>query len=148
MQFQRADRDIHSVINYLIPRGVTYQGIAYQKDGDYATRHDGGATAAYRFDLPSGYLKAVTDFDTWGINHDFSVQANGYRFVQYRYKNVSTQSWIGGGNLYSPTVYSSSSAKRGSDLYKLNTTDMFNVSAFDDITINNSFSLMLSLSNT
>ena len=160
MQFQRADRDIHSVVNYLIPRGGFYptnpnppfspiaSSVYYTKDGDYVTRHHGGATAAYRFDLPSGYLKAVTDFDTRGINHDFSVQANGYRFVQYRYKNVSTQSWIGGGNLYNPTVYSSSSAKRGSDLYKLNTTDMFNVSALDDITINDNFSLMLSLSNT
>jgi len=147
MQFQRADRHIHSVVNYLIPRGRTFRGVTYQKDGDYVTRHDGGATAAYRFDLPSGYLKAVTDFDTWGLNHDFSVQANGFRYVQYRYKNVSTQSWIGGGNLYSPRVYSGSNAKRGSDLYKLSTTDMFNVSVLDDITINDQFSLMLSLSN-
>ena len=147
MQFQRADRHIHSVVNYLIPRGRTFQGVTYQRDGDYVTRHSGGATAAYRFDLPSGYLKAVTDFDTWGLNHDFSVQANGYRYVQYRYKNVSTQPWIGGGNLYSPRVYSGSNAKRGSDLYKLSTTDMFNVSVLDDITINDQFSLMLSLSN-
>ena len=147
MQFQRADRHIHSVVNYLIPRGRTFQGVTYQRDGDYVTRHSGGATAAYRFDLPSGYLKAVTDFYTWGLNHDFSVQANGYRYVQYRYKNVSTQSWIGGGNLYSPRVYSGSNAKRGSDLYKLSTTDMFSVSLLDDITINDQFSLMLSLSN-
>ena len=159
MQFQRADRDIHSVVNYLIPRGGFYptnpnppfspiaSSVYYTKDGDYVTRHSGGATAAYRFDLPSGYLKAVTDFDTWGLNHDFSVQANGYRYVQYRYKNVSTQPWIGGGNLYSPRVYSGSNAKRGSDPYKLSTTDMFNVSLLDDITINDQFSLMLSLSN-
>ena len=127
--------------------GMQFRSVTYQRDGDYVTRHDGGATAAYRFDLPSGYLKAVTDFDTWGLNHDFSVQANGFRYVQYRYKNVSTQSWIGGGNLYSPRVYSGSNAKRGYDLYKLSTTDMFNVSVLDDITINDQFSLMLSLSN-
>ena len=148
MQFQRADRDTHTIVNYLIPRGGSAFGQHYTKDGDFAIRHGGGATAAYRFDLPSGYLKAVTDFDTWGLNHDFSVQANGYRYIQYRYKNLTTTDTIGRGNLYDPVVYSHSGAKRGSNLYKLSTTDMFNVSALDDITINDQFSLMLSLSNS
>ena len=48
-QFQRADRHIHSVVNRIT-----------DKNGNYDTYHSGGATAAYRFDLPSGYLKAVT----------------------------------------------------------------------------------------
>ena len=86
--------------------------------------------------------------DTWGLNHDFSVQANGYRYIQYRYKNLTTTDTIGRGNLYDPVVYSNSGARRGSDLYKLSTTDMFNVSALDDIKINDQFSLMLSLSNS
>jgi tonB-dependent receptor domain protein len=148
MQFQRADRDTHTIVNYLIPRGGSAFGQHYTKDGDFAIRHGGGATAAYRFDLPSGYLKAVTDFDTWGLNHDFSVQANGYRYIQYRYKNLTTTDTIGRGNLYDPVVYSNSGARRGSDLYKLSTTDMFNISALDDIKINDQFSLMLSLSNS
>lgn len=76
------------------------------------------------------------------------MQANGYRYIQYRYKNLTTTDTIGRGNLYDPVVYSHSGAKRGSNLYKLSTTDMFNVSALDDITINDQFSLMLSLSNS
>jgi tonB-dependent receptor domain protein len=156
-QFQRADRDIHSVVNYLIPRGGFYptdnngkptkSSVYYKKDGDYVTNHSGGASAAYRFDLPSGYLKATTNFDTLGLNHDFAIQANGYRYVQYRYKNLTTSDWIGGGNLYNPIVYSDSKAKSGSDLYKLSTTDMKNISILDDITINDKFEVMLSLSN-
>lgn len=108
MQFQRADRDTHTIVNYLILRGGFYTSKAkppytpeafYTKDGDFAIRHGGGATAAYRFDLPSGYLKAVTDFDTLGLNHDFSIQANGYRYIQYRYKNLTTTDTIGRGNI-------------------------------------------------
>ena len=59
-QFQRADRDTHGVVNYILPSTHPQ----YTKPGDYQTRHSGGATAAYRFDLPSGYLKANTQFNT------------------------------------------------------------------------------------
>ena len=136
-QFQRADRHIHSVVNRIT-----------DKNGNYDTYHSGGATAAYRFDLPSGYLKAVTDFDTWGLNHNFSVQANGYRYVQYRYSNLSTTTKAGSANINDPKIFPHPNSKKGSNLYKLSTTDMKNISVLDDITINDNFSLLLSLSNS
>ncbi|MDO5046873.1 TonB-dependent receptor [Campylobacter sp.] len=134
--WQRADRDIHSIVNRI-----------KDKNGNYDTYHSGGATAAYRFDLPSGYLKAVTDFDTWGLNHDFIVQLNGYRYDQVRYKNVSTNKLVGSANINDPKIFPNTTATRGSGLYKLSESYMTNVSLLDDITINENFSLMLSASN-
>ena len=143
-QFQRADRDTHGIVNYILPS--THP--KYTKPGDYQTRHGGGATAAYRFDLPSGYLKANTQFDTGGVQHDFSVQTNGYHWTQDRYKIVSTNYTSPTiGNIYDPKILNYTGAKRGSGLYHYAVLDMYNVSVLDDITINDKFNVMLSASN-
>ena len=142
-QFQRADRDTHGIVNYILPS--THP--KYTKPGDYQTRHGGGATAAYRFDLPSGYLKANTQFDTGGVQHDFSVQTNGYHWTQDRYKIASTN-YISPtiGNINDPKILDYTNAKRGSGLYHYAVLDMYNVSMLDDITINDKFDVMLSAS--
>ena len=142
-QFQRADRDTHGVVNYILPSTHPQ----YTKPGDYQTRHSGGATAAYRFDLPSGYLKANTQFNTGDIEHDFSVQTNGYHWTQDRYKNTSTN-YVSPtiGNINDPKILDYTNAKRGSGLYHFAVIDMYNVSVLDDITINDKFDMMLSAS--
>ena len=142
-QFQRADRDTHGVVNYILPSTHPQ----YTKPGDYQTRHSGGATAAYRFDLPSGYLKANTQFNTGDIEHDFSVQTNGYHWTQDRYKNASTN-YVSPtiGNINDPKILNYTGAKRGSGLYHYAVLDMYNVSVLDDITINDKFDVMLSAS--
>ncbi len=142
-QFQRSDRDTHGVVNYILPSTHPQ----YTKPGDYQTRHSGGATAAYRFDLPSGYLKANTQFNTGDIEHDFSVQTNGYHWTQDRYKNASTN-YVSPtiGNIYDPKILNYTGAKRGSGLYHYAILDMYNVSVLDDITINDKFDMMLSAS--
>ena len=142
-QFQRADRDTHGVVNYILPSTHPQ----YTKPGDYQTRHSGGATAAYRFDLPSGYLKANTQFNTGDIEHDFSVQTNGYHWTQDRYKNASTNYTSPTiGNIYDPKILNYTGARRGSGLYHYAILDMYNVSVLDDITINDKFDVMLSAS--
>ncbi|WP_297880575.1 TonB-dependent receptor [uncultured Campylobacter sp.] len=142
-QFQRADRDTHGVVNYILPSTHPQ----YTKPGDYQTRHSGGATAAYRFDLPSGYLKANTQFNTGDIEHDFSVQTNGYHWTQDRYKIASTNYTSPTiGNIYDPKILNYTGAKRGSGLYHYAVLDMYNVSVLDDITINDKFDVMLSAS--
>ena len=142
-QFQRADRDTHGVVNYILPSTHPQ----YTKPGDYQTRHSGGATAAYRFDLPSGYLKANTQFNTGDIEHDFSVQTNGYHWTQDRYKNASTNYTSPTiGNIYDPKILDHTNARRGSGLYHYAVLDMYNVSMLDDITINDKFDVMLSAS--
>ncbi|WP_177386711.1 TonB-dependent receptor [uncultured Campylobacter sp.] len=142
-QFQRADRDTHGVVNYILPSTHPQ----YTKPGDYQTRHSGGATAAYRFDLPSGYLKANTQFNTGDIEHDFSVQTNGYHWTQDRYKNTSTNYTSPTiGNIYDPKILNYTGARRGSGLYHYAILDMYNVSVLDDITINDKFDVMLSAS--
>ena len=142
-QFQRADRDTHGVVNYILPSTHPQ----YTKPGDYQTRHSGGATAAYRFDLPSGYLKANTQFDTGSVGHDFSVQTNGYHWTQDRYKIASTNYASPTiGNIYDPKILNYTGARRGSGLYHYAILDMYNVSALDDITINDKFDVMLSAS--
>ena len=142
-QFQRADRDTHGVVNYILPSTHPQ----YTKPGDYQTRHSGGATAAYRFDLPSGYLKANTQFNTGDIDHDFSVQTNGYHWTQDRYKNASTNYTSPTiGNIYDPKILNYTGARRGSGLYHYAVLDMYNVSVLDDITINDKFDVMLSAS--
>ncbi|AKT92453.1 TonB-dependent receptor [Campylobacter gracilis] len=142
-QFQRADRDTHGVVNYILPSTHPQ----YTKPGDYKTRHSGGATAAYRFDLPSGYLKANTQFNTGDIEHDFSVQTNGYHWTQDRYKNASTNYTSPTiGNIYDPKILNYTGARRGSGLYHYAVLDMYNVSVLDDITINDKFDVMLSAS--
>ena len=142
-QFQRADRDTHGVVNYILPSTHPQ----YTKPGDYQTRHSGGATAAYRFDLPSGYLKANTQFNTGDIEHDFSVQTNGYHWTQDRYKNASTNYTSPTiGNIYDPKILNYTGARRGSGLYHYAVLDMYNVSVLDDITINDKFDVMLSAS--
>ncbi|WP_366939564.1 TonB-dependent receptor [uncultured Campylobacter sp.] len=142
-QFQRADRDTHGVVNYILPSTHPQ----YTKPGDYQTRHSGGATAAYRFDLPSGYLKANTQFNTGDIEHDFSVQTNGYHWTQDRYKIASTNYTSPTiGNIYDPKILDYTNAKRGSGLYHFAVIDMYNVSVLDDITINDKFDMMLSAS--
>ena len=142
-QFQRADRDTHGVVNYILPSTHPQ----YTKPGDYQTRHSGGATAAYRFDLPSGYLKANTQFNTGDIEHDFSVQTNGYHWTQDRYKNASTNYTSPTiGNIYDPKILNYTGARRGSGLYHYAVLDMYNVSVLDDITINDKFDMMLSAS--
>ena len=142
-QFQRADRDTHGIVNYILPSTHPQ----YTKPGDYQTRHSGGATAAYRFDLPSGYLKANTQFNTGDIEHDFSVQTNGYHWTQDRYKNASTN-YVSPtiGNINDPKILDYTNAKRGSGLYHFAVIDMYNVSVLDDITINDKFDVMLSAS--
>ena len=142
-QFQRADRDTHGVVNYILPSTHPQ----YTKPGDYQTRHSGGATAAYRFDLPSGYLKANTQFNTGDIEHDFSVQTNGYHWTQDRYKTVSTN-YVSPtiGNINDPKILDHTNARRGSGLYHYAILDMYNVSVLDDITINDKFDVMLSAS--
>lgn len=143
-QFQRADRDTHGVVNYILPSTHPQ----YTKPGDYQTRHSGGATAAYRFDLPSGYLKANTQFNTGDIDHDFSVQTNGYHWTQDRYKNASTNYTSPTiGNIYDPKILNYTGARRGSGLYHYAVLDMYNVSVLDDIAINDKFNVMLSASN-
>lgn len=164
-QFQRTDRDIHSVVNYLLPEGfdcanyaalpnnrkppicVANPNAKWTQPGDYYTQHSGGATAAYRFDLPSGYLKANTQFNTGDIEHDFSVQTNGYHWTQDRYKNASTN-YVSPtiGNINDPKILDYTNAKRGSGLYHFAVIDMYNVSVLDDITINDKFDVMLSAS--
>ncbi len=142
-QFQRADRDTHGVVNYILPSTHPQ----YTKPGDYYTQHSGGATAAYRFDLPSGYLKANTQFNTGDIEHDLSVQTNGYHWTQDRYKNASTNYTSPTiGNIYDPKILNYTGAKRGSGLYHYAVLDMYNVSVLDDITINDKFDVMLSAS--
>jgi len=142
-QFQRADRDTHGVVNYILPSTHPQ----YAKPGDYQTRHSGGATAAYRFDLPSGYLKANTQFNTGDIEHDFSVQTNGYHWTQDRYKIASTNYTSPTiGNIYDPKILNYTGARRGSGLYHYAVLDMYNVSVLDDITINDKFDVMLSAS--
>nr|WP_315008735.1 TonB-dependent receptor [uncultured Campylobacter sp.] len=142
-QFQRADRDTHGVVNYILPSTHPQ----YTKPGDYQTRHSGGATAAYRFDLPSGYLKANTQFNTGDIEHDFSVQTNGYHWTQDRYKNASTNYTSPTiGNIYDPKILNYTGARHGSGLYHYAVLDMYNVSVLDDITINDKFDVMLSAS--
>ena len=142
-QFQRADRDTHGVVNYILPSTHPQ----YTKPGDYYTQHSGGATAAYRFDLPSGYLKANTQFNTGDIEHDFSVQTNGYHWTQDRYKIASTNYTSPTiGNIYDPKILNYTGAKRGSGLYHYAVLDMYNVSVLDDITINDKFDMMLSAS--
>ncbi len=142
-QFQRADRDTHGVVNYILPSTHPQ----YTKPGDYYTQHSGGATAAYRYDLPSGYLKANTQFDTGSVGHDFSVQTNGYHWTQDRYKNASTNYTSPTiGNIYDPKILNYTGAKRGSGLYHYAVLDMYNVSVLDDITINDKFDVMLSVS--
>lgn len=142
-QFQRADRDTHGIVNFILPS--THP--KYTKPGDYQTVHSGGARAAYRFDLPSGYLKANTQFDTGSIGHDFSVQTNGYHWTQDRYKIVSTNYTSPTiGNIYDPKILNYTGAKRGSGLYHYAILDMYNVSVLDDITINDKFDVMLSAS--
>ena len=142
-QFQRADRDTHGVVNYILPSTHPQ----YTKPGDYQTRHSGGATAAYRFDLPSGYLKANTQFDTGSVGHDFSVQTNGYHWTQDRYKIASTNYTSPTiGNIYDPKILNYTGARRGSGLYHYAVLDMYNVSVLDDITINDKFDVMLSAS--
>ncbi|WP_298834447.1 TonB-dependent receptor, partial [uncultured Campylobacter sp.] len=142
-QFQRADRDTHGIVNYILPSTHPQ----YTKPGDYQTRHSGGATAAYRFDLPSGYLKANTQFNTGDIEHDFSVQTNGYHWTQDRYKNASTN-YVSPtiGNINDPKILDYTNARRGSGLYHYAVLDMYNVSVLDDITINDKFDVMLSAS--
>ena len=164
-QFQRTDRDIHSVVNYLLPEGfdcanyaalpnnrkppicVANPNAKWTQPGDYYTQHSGGATAAYRFDLPSGYLKANTQFNTGDIEHDFSVQTNGYHWTQDRYKNASTN-YVSPtiGNINDPKILDYTNARRGSGLYHYAILDMYNVSVLDDITINDKFDVMLSAS--
>ncbi|WP_299190394.1 TonB-dependent receptor [uncultured Campylobacter sp.] len=164
-QLQRSDRDIHSVVNYLLPEGfdcanyaalpnnrkppicVANPNAKWTQPGDYYTQHSGGATAAYRFDLPSGYLKANTQFNTGDIEHDFSVQTNGYHWTQDRYKNASTN-YVSPtiGNINDPKILDHTNAKRGSGLYHFAVIDMYNVSVLDDITINDKFDVMLSAS--
>ena len=142
-QFQRTDRDTHGVVNYILPSTHPQ----YTKPGDYYTQHSGGATAAYRYDLPSGYLKANTQFDTGSVGHDFSVQTNGYHWTQDRYKNASTNYTSPTiGNIYDPKILNYTGAKRGSGLYHYAVLDMYNVSVLDDITINDKFDVMLSVS--
>ena len=142
-QFQRADRDTHGIVNYILPSTHPQ----YTKPGDYQTRHSGGATAAYRFDLPSGYLKANTQFNTGDIEHDFSVQTNGYHWTQDRYKIASTNYTSPTiGNIYDPKILNYTGARRGSGLYHYAVLDMYNVSVLDDITINDKFDVMLSAS--
>lgn len=142
-QFQRADRDTHGVVNYILPSTHPQ----YTKPGDYYTQHSGGATAAYRYDLPSGYLKANTQFDTGSVGHDFSVQTNGYHWTQDRYKIASTNYTSPTiGNIYDPKILNYTGAKRGSGLYHYAILDMYNVSMLDDITINDKFDVMLSAS--
>ena len=142
-QFQRADRDTHGVVNYILPSTHPQ----YTKPGDYYTQHSGGATAAYRFDLPSGYLKANTQFNTGDIEHDFSVQTNGYHWTQDRYKIASTNYTSPTiGNIYDPKILNYTGARRGSGLYHYAVLDMYNVSVLDDITINDKFDMMLSAS--
>ena len=142
-QFQRADRDTHGVVNYILPSTHPQ----YTQPGDYYTQHSGGATAAYRFDLPSGYLKANTQFNTGDIEHDFSVQTNGYHWTQDRYKTVSTN-YVSPtiGNINDPKILDYTNARRGSGLYHFAVIDMYNVSVLDDITINDKFDVMLSAS--
>ena len=142
-QFQRADRDTHGVVNYILPSTHPQ----YTKPGDYYTQHSGGATAAYRYDLPSGYLKANTQFNTGDIEHDFSVQTNGYHWTQDRYKIASTNYTSPTiGNIYDPKILNYTGARRGSGLYHYAVLDMYNVSVLDDITINDKFDVMLSAS--
>jgi len=142
-QFQRADRDTHGVVNYILPSTHPQ----YTKPGDYYTQHSGGATAAYRYDLPSGYLKANTQFDTGSVGHDFSVQTNGYHWTQDRYKIASTNYTSPTiGNIYDPKILNYTGARRGSGLYHYAILDMYNVSVLDDITINDKFDVMLSAS--
>ena len=142
-QFQRADRDTHGVVNYILPSTHPQ----YTKSGDYYTQHSGGATAAYRYDLPSGYLKANTQFDTGSVGHDFSVQTNGYHWTQDRYKIASTNYTSPTiGNIYDPKILNYTGARRGSGLYHFAVIDMYNVSVLDDITINDKFDVMLSAS--
>ena len=164
-QFQRTDRDIHSVVNYLLPEGFDCANYAalpnnrkpaiclsnpnakWTQPGDYYTQHSGGAMAAYRFDLPSGYLKANTQFNTGDIEHDFSVQTNGYHWTQDRYKIASTNYTSPTiGNIYDPKILNYTGARRGSGLYHYAVLDMYNVSVLDDITINDKFDVMLSAS--
>ncbi|EAU00673.1 TonB-dependent receptor [Campylobacter curvus] len=135
----RNDRDIFRVTN-----------IITGNNGEYSQKHDGGMpnTAIYRVDIKSAFAKATTNFDTFGLNHDLGVQANGYKTTYSAYNKSSTSATIATGNINSPIVVNSSSAKKGGGgLHKTQIIDMRNIAVLDNIRINDKFSLILSLSN-
>lgn len=135
--WQRVDRDTHRIINDI-----------YSNNGDFNVYHVGGIPN-YRYELPSGYLKAVTDFETFGLKHDLSLQANGYSWNTFRFANspVSGYANSGGNSMSDPHVFARPNTRNGSNLFKVTQTQMKNLTALDDITINENFSLLLSLSN-
>lgn len=135
--WQRVDRDTHRIINDI-----------YSNNGDFNVYHVGGIPN-YRYELPSGYLKAVTDVETFGLKHDLSLQANGYSWNTFRFANspVSGYANSGGNSMSDPHVFARPNTRNGSNLFKVTQTQMKNLTALDDITINENFSLLLSLSN-
>ncbi|MCD8213846.1 MAG: TonB-dependent receptor [Campylobacter sp.] len=133
--WQRIDRDTHRIMN-----------VIKDNNGNFDVMHQGGISN-YRYELPSGYLKAVTDFETFGLKHDFSVQANGYRWSTFRFANAPTTLKAGEASMSAPRFFASPGARNGSELFKVTQTDMMNISALDEVTINENFSLMLSASN-
>ncbi|EJP75303.1 MULTISPECIES: TonB-dependent receptor [Campylobacter] len=133
--WQRFDRDTHRITNAI-----------YDNNGNYRAHHIGGIPNA-RYELPNGYLKAVTEFETWGLKHDFSAQLNGYRFYTYRFANPVYSPQFGSANINAPKVFPNKGGRNGSDLYKLNYVDMKNISVLDSVAINDKFEVMISLSN-
>ena len=135
--WQRVDRDTHRIINDI-----------YSNNGDFNVYHVGGIPN-YRYELPSGYLKAVTDVETFGLKHDLSLQANGYSWNTFRFANspVSGYANSGGNSMSDPHVFARPNTRNGSNLFKVTQTQMKNLTALDDITINENFSILLSLSN-
>ena len=135
--WQRVDRDTHRIINDI-----------YSNNGDFNVYHVGGIPN-YRYELPSGYLKAVTDFETFGLKHDLSLQVNGYSWNTFRFANspVSGYANSGSNSMSDPHVFARPNTRNGSNLFKVTQTQMKNLTALDDITINENFSLLLSLSN-
>ena len=63
-------------------------------NGDFTVAANGGNGAASRFDVQSWFAKATTEFETFGVEHNFGLQANGY-MDDIRRKNRRRKSKFG-----------------------------------------------------
>ena len=82
-QWQKAIRDMYGTNKTFI-----------NQNGDFSVAASGGNGAASRFDVQSWFAKATTEFETFGVEHNFGVQANGY-MDDIRRKNRRRKSKFG-----------------------------------------------------
>jgi tonB-dependent receptor domain protein len=133
-QWQKAIRDMYGT-----SKTFTNQ------NGDFEVKAGGGGGAASRFDVQSWFAKAITEFETFGLEHNFGIQANGYIWTRYGARNSASRSvTLGNSNLYSPCVFAQPNTKKASGAYKSAEDIMKNITIADDIKINDYFSVILS----